>query len=68
MSVNTQTNGFMFEIIDLVEMLQESITNDEQISTASFHLILVDSKLAFVTFCLMQVLRWWNLKGLSTYL
>jgi len=43
-------------------MSKHNITNKEKATTASFHLVEMDCKLAFVTLCLMKPKRWFHLE------
>ena len=61
-SVYSQTDGFVFVVVNLVQVTKHYVSDQEQLSTGSFQLVFVDSELAFVVFCLVNVLTWWQLE------
>lgn len=66
MLVNSKWDWFFFEIVHLVEMSKEGITNDEKISWAALHLVGVHSKLTSITLSLMKIQFWLHLEDLAT--
>jgi hypothetical protein len=67
-SVDSQSNSLVLEIVDLVEVTKESIANEVEVAAASLHLVGVDCELAPVTLSLMQVLLWFQFEHVITYL
>ena len=48
MLVNTKRKGVLIEIVNRVEMLEESITNQEQVLVLSWESAFVDNEVAFL--------------------
>jgi len=65
MSVDSERDGFILEIVNLVKMSQEGITNEDKISCASLQLIGMNCELASCSFGLMEVESWSHFKGLT---
>ena len=68
MLVNTQADGLLLEVIHLIQVTKYDISNEEEATGRALKLVLMKSELALVTLCLMKVLFWWELDGLTTYL
>jgi hypothetical protein len=68
MHVNTKADSVLIEIVHRVEVLQESITNQEQILVFSGKSALVDDKVALLMAGLIEVLFWVNLEYVVTHL
>ena len=56
--VYSERDSFVFEIVNLVEMLKEGVANEVEVSTAALHLVLMDGELAPGSLSLMQILLW----------
>jgi len=66
MSVDSERDGFIFEIVNLIKMSQKSITNEHEITCASLQLVGMNSELASGSLSLMKVESWSHFKGLTT--
>ena len=60
--VDSQTDRFIFEIIDLIQVSEHDISNQEQSTAASLKLVLVDGKLTLVALSLVEVQVWSKLE------
>lgn len=49
MLVEAERDRLVLEIINLVQMTQQQVTDDHKVASASFHLVLVDGELAALT-------------------
>jgi len=66
MCIDSKTNRFILEIIDLIKMPQNRITDQEKVRARALELVLVNGELALVTLCLMKVELGLQLDYLST--
>jgi hypothetical protein len=55
MLVDSESNGFVFEIVDLVKMSQKCVSNEDKGSSASLQLVRVNGKLASFSLSLMKI-------------
>jgi len=58
----------MLKVINLIKMSEKSVSDEVKVTSASLHLILMDSELASVSFSLMKVQLWLHFKGIITKL
>lgn len=68
MHVDTKTYGITVEIVDGVEMLEESVTDQEQVLVFTWESALVDNEVALLMGRLIQVLFWVNLENVVAHL
>jgi hypothetical protein len=66
--VDTKTDGVAVEIVNRVEMLEESVSNEEEVFVLSRQTALVDNEVALFMARLVKVLLWVNLKYVVTHL
>jgi len=65
MSVDSERDGLIFEIVNLIKMSQKGITNEHKISCASLQLIGMNCELASCSFSLMEIESWSHFEGLT---
>ena len=53
MGIDTETDCFIFEVIDLVQMVEQEVADDEEVTVAAVEVVLVDGDLALVGVCLV---------------
>ena len=68
MLVNTKRKGVLIEIVNRVEMLKESITNQEQVLVLSWKSTFVDNEVTFLMARFIKVLFWVDFKNVIGHL
>jgi len=68
MHIDSETEGVPIEVIDGVEVLQESITDKEQVLVLAWESALVDNEVAFLMARLVKVLFWVDLENIIRHL
>lgn len=64
--VHTQGDRLIFEIVNLIQVSEEEVTHNHEITAGSLHLVGVDSELAPLSFSLVEVKLWLQLEDLAT--
>ena len=65
MGVDSESDAFVFEIVNLIQMSEKGVTNEDKVSCASLELIGVNGKLASCSLSLMKIKSWSHFKGLA---
>ena len=68
MLVDTKGKCVLIEIVNRVEMLEESITNQEQVLVLSWESAFVDNEVTFLMARFIEVLFWVNFENVIGHL
>lgn len=68
MHVNTEADGVPVEVVDRVEVLEESVSDEEQILVLSWQSALVDNEVALLVARFVQILLWVYLEDIVAHL
>ena len=58
----------MLKVINLIKMSEKGVSDEVEVASAALHLILMNSKLASISFSLMQVQLWFQFESIVTKL
>ena len=68
MHVDTKTNGVLVKVVNRVKVLQESVSNKEEVLVLSGQAAFVDNEVTLLMAGLIKVLLGINLKNVITHL
>jgi len=58
----------VLKVINLIKMSEKGVSDEVEVASAALHLILMNSKLASISFSLMQVQLWFQFESIVTKL
>jgi len=68
MFIYTETEGISIKIVNGVEMLKESVTNEEKVLVLTWESAFMDNEVTFLMTGFVQVLFWVDLEDIVTHL